>query len=169
MPDLARIYLCFTCSILLAGCAAQLVPDAKGFDRHSTTLASCKRPYKLEQDCNLWEGSGRDLLIDGVPSRIAGSADGTIILVRQSVANYWKAAIIDGFKFGFGDSAHTQVNNSFYAAKRVLTAHRISIQRVEALTEFGETAGYFMILDADGYSLLVELRNKDDKQSTPNE
>jgi len=141
---------------LLSGCVAQVVPEAQGFDRHSTTLAGCSKPYRLTQDCNLWEGSGRNILIDGVPSRIAGSADGTVILIRQSASEFWKSAIVDGLKLGFGDSAHKQVNRSFYAAKEVLNTNGITILRVEALAEFGETNGYFIILDGDGYSVLLK-------------
>jgi len=105
---------------------------------------TCKSPYLLEQDCSIWSGATRSIVIDGFEVKVAGSKDGKVVLVMDSK---W-------FSNSFSHTHSKASNNSYYAIKKVLDAEKIEIIRVSPMKSFGNIDGYILELAEDGYSVL---------------
>ena len=139
-------------AVVLAGCAATpSVQDANEAETINSVSMTCNSPYVLKQDCSIWSGATRDVIIDGFEVKVGASEDGKVILVMDSKL----------FSNSFGDfftlnsPTHSRAsNNSFYAVKKVLETAGVKINRVRPLRSFGNVDGYVLELAGDGYTLL---------------
>jgi len=104
--------------------------------------ATCKNPYPLTQSCNLWSGAGRAVTVGGEKLKIAGSADGRIVLVRG-------ARLIPQAPVSSTGSVQ------YEAVKRALRSSGVGILRQRDMVSAGTTVGFFLELDGDGYSVLA--------------
>jgi hypothetical protein len=104
--------------------------------------ATCKNPYLLTQSCNLWSGAGRAVTVGGEKLKIAGSADGRIVLVRG-------ARLIPRAPVSSTGSVQ------YEAVKRALRTSGVGILRQRDMVSAGTTVGFFLELDGDGYSVLA--------------
>ena len=80
--------------------------------------------------------------IEGKRARIAGSADGNILLVMLE-----EELRLDTF----------ELNYLSHLIEDFLTSKGLSINEMKAMAGNGETAGYFFVFDGDAYSLLKKL------------
>lgn len=104
--------------------------------------ATCNNPYRLTQSCNLWSGAGRAVTVGGEKLKIAGSADGRILLVR-------------GAKLIPDAPVSSTGSVQYDAVKRALRAGGVKILRQRDMVSAGTTVGFFLELDGDGYSVLA--------------
>lgn len=143
--------------LFISSCASRpVVNDAIGEDAISFGRMSCKKPYVLSQDCSIFGGAKRKIIIDGFKVKVAGSENGQTILVMDGggLANELK----DAFKLNIGKSNVSEgTNNSFDAVKKFLTDKGIEIYRVRPVVKGSGIKGYVLELNADGYSLIKEL------------
>ncbi len=102
----------------------------------------CKQPYLLTQDCSIFSYATRIIEIEGKRARIAGSADGNILLVMLE-----EELRLDTF----------ELNYLSHLIEDFLTSKGLSINEMKAMAGNGETAGYFFVFDGDAYSLLKTL------------
>lgn len=102
----------------------------------------CKQPYLLTQDCSIFSYATRIIEIEGKRARIAGSADGNILLVMLE-----EELRLDTF----------ELNYLSHLIEDFLTSNGLSINEMKAMAGNGETAGYFFVFDGDAYSLLKTL------------
>ena len=118
------------------------------------THVSCKKPYLLKQDCSSLKHARRKIEIDGYGCKISGSNDGTVILIKTPAKI--REASEEELR---SPTSHllTKANNTcLELISRELTKHKISILKKVEIKSYPETAGYFLELDGDGYSILKQ-------------
>lgn len=97
---------------------------------------TCKKPYKLSQDCSFITGPKRKIKLKNIEFKIAGSADGKIILI----AGKW-------FRSDIAAVAYNEIKNIF--AKQ-----NIKIEKVRPLKIFRKTDGYVIVANKNAYQVL---------------
>ena len=143
----------------VGGCASSKIAEgAREEDKVSTLKVSCSKPYELTQDCSVLSGAKRKIWIQGHKIKIAGSADGKIVLVMDP--HPFLTAAITGATFWLADAQSAENNESFYQVRSLLQAKGVEIIKVVPINSFGSIDGYFLELDKDGYSILKEARDK---------
>ena len=139
-------------ALTLAGCAATpTVPDTSDAESINTISMTCQSPYELAQDCSGWSGATRTVMIDGFEVKVAGSADGKVILVMDA---HLMANTFSDIGLLNSPTNSKASNDSFYAVRSLMTAAGIQIQRVRPLRSFGNVNGYILELTSDGYTVL---------------
>ncbi len=125
----------------------------KDFDEIISALrVSCKKPYKLDQDCSIWTGAKRTIKINEKEIKVAGSADGKIILVMDN-------KIIPN---------NESVSCCFQLVKEKLAVNGVEIIKVTKLVFDKRDYGYILNLNNDGYSFLKNLTvEKEEEASQP--
>jgi len=110
------------------------------YERIHTLKVSCNKPYKLKNDCSLWSGAKRIVEINGIEFRLAATADGKVVLIMD---RYWS-------------SRNSAATNEFILSTttEILNNHNVHILKIIKVGTKKNTDGYFLELDADGYSLL---------------
>ena len=69
----------------LVGCVyTAVVDDSEGNRMINSITMSCKKPYVFTQDCSAWSGATRKITVDDYDVVVAGSEDGSTILVMDS-------------------------------------------------------------------------------------
>ena len=107
-------------------------------------LATCSSPYPLSQSCNLWSGAARPIQVGGRKLRIAGSADGRIILIKD-------AALVPK------ESVTSRGSSAYQAVQQALGAARVRILKQRDLTApGGKMMGFFLETDGDAYHVLTQ-------------
>lgn len=151
-----RITAAFASCLLLLGCAipgmsVPVVEDAAGESPIIPGLALCSKPYRLEQDCDGW--ATRKVMVGNRPFGVAGSKDGTIVLLMDT-----PVAILAP-QLTIANKAHNEaMNENYRALRKFLDSKSIAVKRVRPLrTIDGRIEGYFLELGSDGYSLVKEL------------
>ena len=143
---------------LLVGCVpTNVVTDAEDSQSINSVTMTCKKPYIFTQDCSIWSGATRKLSINGFDVKVAGSENGSIILVMD--AHFFANSLSDPLTLN--SPTHSQAsNNSYYAVKKIFTQENINIQKVIPLRFLGDTNGYVLELDTDGYKTLIKYTVK---------
>ena len=108
----------------------------------SGLAASCSYPYKLTRHCNIWSGAGLHVTVRGQKLKIAGSADGRIVLVRN-------AALVPK------NSVTSTGSMQYEAVRNALKDAGVKILRQRDLLMPGKAGGFFLELDRDGFSVLA--------------
>lgn len=110
-------------------------------------LMSCSSPYELEQDCSIWSGATRPLIIAGKQLMVAASADGGVILVMLD------ASMLDASRESVWDPGFAVREISEELAKK-----GIGIRAIRPVTTVGQALGYVIELDGNGYGVLTAGR-----------
>ncbi len=91
-----RWHRCIAVSTLFmlgaCGTVTAIVPDAEGVEHISAIGMGCNKPHTLTRDCSGFSGATRLIEISDFRFKIAGSEDGTIILMTGAKPNSdaWK-------------------------------------------------------------------------------
>ncbi len=104
--------------------------------------ATCSHPYKLTQSCNLFSGASRSITVGGQKLKIAGSADGKVLLIRS-------ASLLDL-------KVSTSGSPQYDAVRAALNRANLHILRQRDMVTSGSPVGFFLELDGDGYSVLTQ-------------
>jgi len=129
------------------------VTDAQGNESLNTLGVTCSSPYVLSQDCSNFSGATNTVVIDGFEVKLAGSTDGKFVMVMD--ANLVSNSFSDIFTLN--SKTHSDASNmSYHVVKKILTTHNIKILRVLPMRSFGNTDGYVLELDNDGYQILTQ-------------
>lgn len=107
-------------------------------DQISALTTTCKKPYKLDQDCSSWSGAKRTIKINEKEIKVAGSTDGKIILIMD------KQFVPDD----------ARLSSCFQLVKEKLLSNGIGIIKVTKLVTGKKDYGYILELNGDGYSIL---------------
>ena len=146
-------WIIYVVVFFLIGCVrTAIVADSEGNKMINSITMSCKKPYVFTQDCSAWSGATRKITVDDFDVVVAGSEDGSTILVMDS-HSFIDVLTEDPFILNKPTLSRAS-NNSFYAVKRVLKQKDITIQKVTALGFLGDIDGYVLELDTDGYRYL---------------
>jgi len=122
--------------------AETLAHYMQGVETTSAVWMSCSKPYRLTQNCSFWTGAAFRISLDGVEAKIAGSEDGTVVLIQGPKLTTQQTWALD---------------SAFGAIATLFEKHEIHITKVVgAAMPDGTFWGYFLLLDKDGYSLLRE-------------
>lgn len=74
-------------TLAAAGCAstpAELPIKGRMAPAINGVSMSCSKPYPLSQDCSGFSGAKHLVMLDGVKVKVAGTADGTVVLAMTS-------------------------------------------------------------------------------------
>ena len=139
--------------------------DVEYVDKTKTVLpintlhVSCEKPYLLEQDCSLLKRTRRKIKINDYRCKIAGSHDGTVILTMTKVTPS-EATEEEEQRSSASDRLTKKNNTCLELISNELSKHNINIlKKVEVqdnVFSYPATAGYFLELDGDGYSILKQ-------------
>jgi hypothetical protein len=105
---------------------------------------SCSYPVNLERDCSTLFGPKKEIELDGITVKLAGSADGRHVLVL-SLSNLAAAT-------GRLDEESRQ---AFLAVQNALRVQGVGIVAITPIEVSGKRAGDLLELDRDGYGALV--------------
>lgn len=151
-------------ALFLSGCQKpDVVRDSKGVEPLTTVFVSCDRPYSLKQDCSFWEGASREITIGKWHLKIAGSADGRVVMVMPTIGDVIQAAATDGMLEGLGlwTQEHNfvtwQANFYYRMIKRELNKKGITVTKAIPLVTGRDVDGYILELDGDGYSMIKKM------------
>lgn len=139
-------FLAASALFLLSGCGTvtAIVPDAEGKEHISAIGMGCNKPYQLTQDCSGFSGATRLVEVADFRYKIAGSEDGTIVLMMGAKPNS------DAWK---GKSAET-ANIAYELTKKFLLDNDIRITSAEPVSSGSMLAGYVITTDGDAYEVL---------------
>lgn len=133
---------------MLAACGTvtAIVPDAEGVEHISAIGMGCNKPYTLTQDCSGLSGANRLVEIADFRFKIAGSDDGTVVLMMgaKPTSDAWN-----------GKSTET-ANAAYEITKKFLVDNMIAITTAEPVSSGSMLAGYVITTDGDAYTLLKE-------------
>lgn len=137
----------------LAGCGGMppVVPDAEGVESVSAIGMGCNKPYKLTRSCSGFSGATREVRLSGVEFKIAGTEDGTVVLIMN-------ARQLSNAARGKSTEAS---NIAYEVAKKHLVDRGVEIRLVEPVASGSLLAGYIVTTDADGYALLSEFATEE--------
>jgi len=143
-------------SILGMEVKSNLIMDqspASAVDNYISALAvTCSRPYSLIQDCSNFSGAQREILIDGQKLKVAGTADGKVILVMNN--NYMRNELTLALTLGIAENNSRESNDAMSAVEKLFSENGIGILKKTRMGTRLTTVGYLLELDQDGYSLL---------------
>lgn len=141
--------LLVTLALFLGACGTvtAVVPDAEGVEHISAIGMGCKKPYPLTQDCSGFSGAKRVVEINDFRYKIAGSEDGTVVLMMSAKPNS------DAWS---GKSTET-ANVAYEVTKRYLSDNGIQVTKAEPVSSGTLLAGYVITTTGDAYTQLSEM------------
>jgi len=131
---------------LLGGCGTvtAVVPDADGVEHVSAIGLGCKKPYALTQDCSGFSGGTRLVDLGDFQCKIAGSEDGTIVLMMGAKPN----------SDAWSGKSTEKANVAYELAKKLLLDNGIAVLKVEPVSSGSLLAGYLITAEGNAYELL---------------
>ena len=135
-------------AVWIQGCATAtaVVADAEDVEGISAIGMGCKSPYELTQDCSGFSGATRVVEVSGVTFKIAGSADGKIVLMMGAKPN--SSAIS-------GKNAEA-ANVAYEVTKKLLLDNGINIELAEPVRSLSTLFGYVITTDGDSFAVLSQ-------------
>ncbi len=130
-------------ALILAGCATPSPAELRSAIPGS--WMTCNRPYIFTQNCSTWSGATREIEINGVEMKIAGTADGRVVLVFPTNVNS------HAFRGDLNQASGRAVHEVYVQ----LQADGVAIEHKIPVKSGGNFMGYVLELDRDGYSLLT--------------
>lgn len=105
----------------------------------SAVSMSCTSPYVLAQDCSAWSAAVRRVKLKERVVKVAGSADGKIVLVMTDQKTL---------------PTQYETEQAADAVQEAASTRGARLMRLEALAIGGSVPGYILTFDMDVYSLL---------------
>jgi hypothetical protein len=129
------------------GTVTAIVPDAEGVEHVSAIGMGCNKPYKLTRDCSGFSGATRLIEISSFQFKIAGSEDGSIVLMMgaKQVSDAWA-----------GKSTET-ANVAYELTKKHLLENGIAVKLAEPVSSGSLLAGYLITTDGDAHQILSRM------------
>ena len=165
-------------SMAIAGCTAYVIDDDRISDSISVWRVSCDKPYELVRDCsNAW-GPTRKTVIDDSSFDLAGNIDGNVLLMALTSGGLNGTQITEGFLLGATDQSGPLLEVAFLKADRVLKKEGILITNIVPIIapdwlihfgKIGDTYGYILELDGNGYSVLEKFAVEESLHEEPNQ
>jgi hypothetical protein len=144
--------------VTLTGCVST-VSDSMGESMINGMTMSCSKPYPLTQDCSIWSGATRRILVEDYKVKVAATEDGDVVLVMDGSPGM--SALKDQLlPFSLGKHGSTASNNSYTALRNFFDSAGVAVTRVRPVGSMGSIMGYVLELKSDGYSLLTDLTVK---------
>ncbi|MCW1885314.1 hypothetical protein OKA04_11285 [Luteolibacter flavescens] len=109
----------------------------------SGLTATCSNPYPLTQSCNIWSGAARRIEVGGQKLKIAGSADGKIILIRD-------AGLVPK------NAVSSKGSAQYDAVKAALEASGVWVLKQRDMVSAGKTVGFFLETSGDAYGAITK-------------
>jgi len=145
---------CLLSGCMTAGMSSPVVEAASGEEPISSVDLSCTKPYLLEQDCSDWVRATRKVMVGNRRVAVAGSKDGTIVLVMEEDT----ASTVLARQISLHNTERNEATNENYRVVRAyFDSKSVSVKRVRVVRMPAMIDGYILELGSDGYSLLKEL------------
>jgi hypothetical protein len=126
----------------LGGCfTTPTVASFKGrpVSAFSAVSVTCTEPYVLVHGCSSWSGASQRVRLNGLDAKVAGTADGKIILVMTDSS---------------GLPTQYQTEQVADAVQERAKATGAKLLKIEAFAIGSSVPGYFLHFDKDVYSEL---------------
>jgi hypothetical protein len=121
------------------------VTDARNFEPINGVTAGCDS-MELTRDCSILNGATKIIEIEGQKLRVASNGSGSIVMIMHDEDECGMTEI----------DCQTTVNNRNYGLlKEFYSNNGINITAVHAVAAGGVIAGYKLVLDQDGYSVII--------------
>lgn len=118
----------------------------------SALTANCSSPYKLEKDCSFWSGATKLISINGIESKIAGTADGKIIFLMGPKLY---GNLEEKPKFIQVKDRHTEaLAISVWSVMTELKKHEVQAEPFIQAKTMGSIMGVFLKSEKDMYAIL---------------
>lgn len=105
----------------------------------SAVSMSCTSPYSLTQDCSAWSGAALRVKLKERVVKVAGSADGKIVLVMTDQKTL---------------PTQYETEQAADSVQEVATSRGAKLMKLEALAIGANVPGYILTFDTDVYSQL---------------
>jgi len=134
-------------SLGACGTVTAIVPDAEGVEHVSAIGLGCNKPYELTKDCSGFSGATRLVEVSGFQFKIAGSEDGTTVLMMgaKQMSDSWTGR------------STAVANVAYELTKKHLLENGIAVNLVEPVSSGSMLAGYLITTDGDAYAILSEM------------
>lgn len=126
------------------GTVTAIVPDAEGVEHLSAIGLGCKKPYEFVQDCSGFSGATRLIEVGEFRYKIAGSKDGSIVLMMGATPN----------SDAWSGKNTEKANISYELSKKLLLDNEIRISKAEPVSSGALLAGYVITTDGNAYEVL---------------
>ena len=126
------------------GTVTAIVPDAEGVEHISAIGMGCKKPYELVQDCSGFSGASRLVEVSDFQYKIAGSQDGSIVLMMGATPN----------SDAWSGKDTEKANVAYELTKKLLLDNGIGVSKAEPVSSGSLLAGYVITTDGDAYEVL---------------
>jgi hypothetical protein len=145
---------CLLSGCITAGMSTPVVEAAAGEEPIFADGLTCTKPYPLEQDCSDWVRATRKVMVGNRHIAVAGSKDGTIVLVMEEDT----ASTVLARQISLHNPERNEAANENYRVVRAyLDSKSVSVKRVRVVRTPARIDGYILELGSDGYSLLKAL------------
>jgi hypothetical protein len=135
--------------LCISGCSStgnNLVPDATDQEAVSFLTLTCGGEYDLSKDCSNFNGAQREISLNGVECRVAGSSDGGTILL-QGIAKYFPSL----------DQREAEVNECYPVVKKALIEQSIDVVQTIPVGKNGAVVAYLIEADSNAYATLLSV------------
>jgi hypothetical protein len=148
------IVSCLLFGCITAGTSSTVVESAAVEKPIHSGALTCKDPYLLEQDCSNTWGATRKVMVGNRRVAVAGSKDGTIVLLMEADT----ASTLLANQVSLHNPTHNEaVNENYRVVREYLDSKSVSVKRVRPVQAPARIDGYILELGSDGYGLLKEL------------
>ena len=106
--------------------------------------ATCDTPFRLSRSCSKARGPSKRISIDGLELQLAGSGDGSVLLIMPR----------DAHILAVQGAATPAANERFYAVRDAAAAHGVNPLRATPLVMRNSIVGYYIEFDGDAWSAL---------------
>jgi hypothetical protein len=139
-----RMLIAVASAVTLGGCVhTPTVASYKGgpVAAINAVSMSCTEPYALVRGCSIWSGATQRVQLSGVVAKVAGTADGKIVLAQTDTSLLPK---------------QIETEQVADAVQERAKAAGAKLLKIEALAVGGNVPGYIMHFDKDVYSELYK-------------
>lgn len=146
-------------TIILSGCISVPVVEQAAHEKPVSILdMGCSKPYELKRDCNGFWGPRRILRIDEVEFAAAATEGGKTMLILDS--HMFRHAILKPPLIWNSPGKSKESNKAYLAVRGVLEKSGLTILKAIPVRGMGDTEGYFLELDGNGYDILIPYTNR---------
>jgi hypothetical protein len=123
---------------------------------YSNDTVTCEHPFKLTQDCSVWQGPTRPIAIAGFRMSLAAGSDGrTILLSRMR-----QGPDHNGYRFRPHPTSRTGKRRSRRAVEcigDVLENEGIRLERMQTVRRGQKVVGYLLEFSDNAYEFLKQF------------
>ena len=140
---------------LATGCATPHIPhELRDSERLSVHKMTCSHPYLLSVGCKMSMIGTIPVELDGATFWVAGSADGRIVAVSDSLGHAAGSSYIGIVTLGTVDVQAARLAKAVQVVLARLKSAGLQVTETVVVTNWGEVQAYLVFTDGDAMKVL---------------